>query len=67
MKYFSEEWHNGSLSDYEIDRRIDEYQKHLEIISSRLPFLLKLIPKHLRLHDGIISEVLWDISKKPSY
>lgn len=64
MRYFTEEWHKGLLSDEEMDDKIDSYNQYLERIQPKLPFTLKMLTQKTNLHDGIITKVLCNIPKK---
>jgi hypothetical protein len=60
MKYFTKELFSGSLSDKMMDTIINSYWEYIDSIFNRLPFILKLLSKHIYLHDGIIQNLKID-------
>lgn len=57
MKYFTKEWCFSNLDDREIKKRWNAYKKYIDGIYERLPYVLKILARHLNLHDGRVKNV----------
>ncbi|PCI91631.1 hypothetical protein COB11_08285 [Candidatus Aerophobetes bacterium] len=64
MKYFTEDWHTGKLTDSQTNKSLKEYSQHLDTIYNDLPFVLKALSRNLPLHDGRILSVCYHSSNR---
>lgn len=62
MKFFTEEWCSGKLKTSETKKVARDYQAYLDEIYDELPFPIKLLAKHINLHDGILGEIQYSKS-----
>lgn len=64
MKYFSINWYSGNLSDEESIRLRDSYWIYIEKISEQLPFPLRMLARHINLHDAVIVQFSYNPKEK---
>jgi hypothetical protein len=57
MKYYTKEWCFSNLDDQEIEARQKSYDEYINKIYEKLPFTLKIMTRHINLHDGIIESI----------
>ncbi len=60
MKYFTADWYSGNLSDQECNRLRDAYWEYVDSIYYQLPFGLKILAKHINLHDAIVAQFYYN-------
>src|SRR4051812_33057832 len=58
MRWFTQEWHTGQLSDEAHDAAFVEYHRHLSALTQSLPVGAQELTR-LNLHDGQVQE--WNI------
>jgi len=63
MKYFTNDWFFSKLSDDAIEEISGQYWDYIGCIFEKLPFALKVLSKHVNLHDGIVVERNFDKEK----
>jgi hypothetical protein len=54
MQYFTTQWFSGDIEDSEAEKIRIQYWSYIDSIYLELPFPLKLLAKHISLHDGKI-------------
>lgn len=63
MKYFTRRWY-GDIPEEESIRIRDSYWEYIENISEKLPFPVRILAKKVNLHDAILQQFSYDITKK---
>lgn len=63
MKYFTRRWY-GDIAEEESTRIRDSYWEYIENISEKLPFAVRILAKNINLHDAILQQFSYDITKK---
>lgn len=66
MKYFTPYWY-GDIPYKEVIRIRDSYWEYIENISEKLPFTVRILAKNINLHDAILQQFSYDITKKNVY
>lgn len=59
MRYFTRGWANGELTDDEVEKVREAYEKRLAEIASRLPSAVTRLEQGVSLHDALIESVRW--------
>jgi hypothetical protein len=62
MKFFTREWHAGSIPDAEANKVIADYAAHLDALLVNMPATVSVLARSINLHDGLIRNVSFDRS-----
>ena len=57
MRFFTQEWQRGDLSDAEAEAVYPAYQQHLDTLVPKLPATIRVLAWGINLHDGLIRQV----------
>jgi hypothetical protein len=57
MKFFTEKWASGELTEKEAQQVPKRYEKHLEGIVPKLAFSVRALAFGISLHDGLIQNI----------
>lgn len=63
MKFFKKEYFLDEIEDSLLDKAFTEYDEYIEKNFSKFPVVLKILSKHIFLHDGILKQVVYEKNK----
>ncbi len=63
MKYFTEEWAYGDMSDAMVDKTCSDYLQHIENLLPFLPKSIAILARDTNLHDGLIKHCIINYSE----
>lgn len=64
MKYFTSLWFCGANSEDQVIQIRDSYWAYIEKISEQLPFPLRILAKHINLHDAVVVQFSYNPKEK---
>lgn len=64
MRFFTEEWATGGLSDAEYEQRLSAYDEHLAKILSSLTPSARILATSIEVHDALLEEVVLEPARQ---
>ncbi len=64
MKYFTQEWISGDLTNEEYDHARKEYRSYIDQVKESFPVSIRSLATEINIHDGLFTSVVVDTQKR---